>query len=94
MERCHKFTIRIKFRGETRQLSQGIFARFCALSNRFRVFLHRTLRRGMHDLHVWPDVEADGSHPSKTPGKTSDPEDKMSCLAKVGSLLSSFVFEN
>jgi hypothetical protein len=37
----------------------------------------------MHDLHVWPDVEADGSHPSKTPGKTSDPEDKMSSLAKV-----------
>ena len=37
----------------------------------------------MHDLHVWPDVEADGGHPSQTPGKTSDPEDKMSSLAKV-----------
>ena len=37
----------------------------------------------MHDLHVWPDVEADGSNPPKTPGKTSDPEDKMSSLAKV-----------
>lgn len=46
----------------------------------------------MHDLHVWPDVEADGSHPSKTPGKTTDPEDKMSCLAKVGSLLPGFFF--
>ena len=41
----------------------------------------------MHDLHVWPDVEADGSHPSKTPGKTSDPEDKMSSLAKVCRLI-------
>lgn len=37
----------------------------------------------MHDLHVWPEIEADGSHPSKTPGKTSDPDDKMSSLAKV-----------
>ncbi|XP_028406868.1 phosphatidylinositol 3-kinase catalytic subunit type 3-like [Dendronephthya gigantea] len=42
-----------------------------------------TLRRGMHDLHVWPEIEADGSHPSKTPGKTSDPDDKMSSLAKL-----------
>ncbi|XP_046853981.1 phosphatidylinositol 3-kinase catalytic subunit type 3-like [Xenia sp. Carnegie-2017] len=40
-------------------------------------------RRGMHDLHVWPDVEADGCEPSKTPGKTSDPDDKMCLLAKL-----------
>lgn len=43
----------------------------------------RIFRRGMHDLHVWPDVEADGCEPSKTPGKTSDPDDKMCLLAKV-----------
>ena len=37
----------------------------------------------MHDLRVWPDIEADGSHPSQTPGKSSNSEDKMSSLAKV-----------
>ncbi|XP_026541596.1 phosphatidylinositol 3-kinase catalytic subunit type 3 [Notechis scutatus] len=42
-------------------------------------------RQGMHDLKVWPNVEADGSEPTKTPGKTSSTfsEDKMSRLAKA-----------
>ncbi|XP_070792108.1 phosphatidylinositol 3-kinase catalytic subunit type 3 [Pituophis catenifer annectens] len=42
-------------------------------------------RQGMHDLKVWPNVEADGSEPTKTPGKTSSTfsEDKMSRLAKL-----------
>lgn len=42
-----------------------------------------TLRRGMHDLHVWPDVEADGSHPTQTLGKNSNAKDKMALLAKL-----------
>lgn len=37
------------------------------------------MRRGMHDLKVWPAVEAD----EQTPGKSSSGEDQMSLLAKV-----------
>lgn len=41
----------------------------------------------MHDLKVWPDVEADiqgDQHTgSKTPGKTKDRDDQMTRLAKV-----------
>ncbi|KAM3938265.1 phosphatidylinositol 3-kinase catalytic subunit type 3 isoform 2-T2 [Leptodactylus fuscus] len=42
-------------------------------------------RQGMHDLKVWPNVEADGSDPTTTPGKTMSPmtEDQMSRLAKL-----------
>uniref|UniRef100_A0A2I3TRY9 Phosphatidylinositol 3-kinase catalytic subunit type 3 n=1 Tax=Pan troglodytes TaxID=9598 RepID=A0A2I3TRY9_PANTR len=42
-------------------------------------------RQGMHDLKVWPNVEADGSEPTKTPGRTSSTlsEDQMSRLAKL-----------
>ena len=43
----------------------------------------RTLRHGMHDLKVWPDVEADGKENSSTPGETTLGKDKMSHLAKV-----------
>lgn len=32
---------------------------------------------------MWPDVEADGSHPTQTPGKNSNAKDKMALLAKV-----------
>uniref|UniRef100_A0A8C5LRB3 Phosphatidylinositol 3-kinase catalytic subunit type 3 n=1 Tax=Leptobrachium leishanense TaxID=445787 RepID=A0A8C5LRB3_9ANUR len=41
-------------------------------------------RQGMHDLKVWPNVEADGSEPTTTPGRTSSSasEDQMSRLAK------------
>ncbi|XP_043371387.1 phosphatidylinositol 3-kinase catalytic subunit type 3 isoform X1 [Dermochelys coriacea] len=41
-------------------------------------------RQGMHDLKVWPNVEADGSESTKTPGRTSSTlsEDQMSRLAK------------
>lgn len=45
--------------------------------------LNSTLRRGMHDLRVWPDIEADGSRETQTPGKSSSAEDKMGSLAKV-----------
>ncbi|XP_044287161.1 phosphatidylinositol 3-kinase catalytic subunit type 3 isoform X7 [Varanus komodoensis] len=42
-------------------------------------------RQGMHDLKVWPNMEADGSEPTKTPGRTSSTvsEDQMSRLAKL-----------
>ena len=37
----------------------------------------------MHDLKVWANIEADGSMPTTTPGKTSGKEDEMGRLAKV-----------
>jgi len=37
----------------------------------------------MHDLKVWPGVEADGGKPTSTPGKSTTGEDQMSRLAKV-----------
>ena len=37
----------------------------------------------MHDLKVWPGVEADGQHCTSTPGKSTAGEDQMSRLAKV-----------
>lgn len=37
----------------------------------------------MHDLRVWPNLEADGSDPTTTPGKCSGKEDEMSRLAKL-----------
>uniref|UniRef100_A0A4W3IXV9 Phosphatidylinositol 3-kinase catalytic subunit type 3 n=1 Tax=Callorhinchus milii TaxID=7868 RepID=A0A4W3IXV9_CALMI len=42
-------------------------------------------RQGMHDLKVWPNVEADGFEPTKTAGRTSSnaAEDQMSRLAKL-----------
>ncbi|OCT98906.1 hypothetical protein XELAEV_18011138mg [Xenopus laevis] len=42
-------------------------------------------RQGMHDLKVWPNIEADGSEPTTTPGRTSSSvsEDQMSRLAKL-----------
>ncbi|RMX58215.1 hypothetical protein pdam_00000159 [Pocillopora damicornis] len=42
-----------------------------------------TQRRGMHDLKVWPGVEADGQRPTSTPGKSTTGEDQMSRLAKL-----------
>lgn len=46
---------------------------------------HGLFRQGMHDLRVWPGVEADGSNPSTTPGKagSSQGDDQMSRLAKL-----------
>lgn len=40
-------------------------------------------RQGMHDLRVWPSVEADGAHPTTTPGKVSGKHDEMSRLSKL-----------
>jgi hypothetical protein len=49
----------------------------------FYLFVVRTFRQGMHDLKVWPDVEADPGNQSTTPGKSRDSGDQMSRLAKV-----------
>ena len=46
----------------------------------------------MHDLKVWPDVEADPVNQSTTPGKSRDSGDQMSRLAKVRSLYIYFFF--
>ena len=55
------------------------------LLKQFCIFPCSMFRQGMHDLKVWPNVEADGSEPTKTPGRTSSTvsEDQMSRLAKV-----------
>ncbi|XP_064619117.1 phosphatidylinositol 3-kinase catalytic subunit type 3-like [Lineus longissimus] len=42
-----------------------------------------TFRQGMHDLRVWPNVEADPSQPSTTPGKADRDKDQMANLAKL-----------
>lgn len=45
---------------------------------------HGTLRQGIHDLRVWPGVEADGLAHSTTPGKVDgSSDDAMSKLAKL-----------
>ena len=48
----------------------------------YLLFSFSTFRQGMHDLKVWPGVEADGNFPSTTIGKNGD-EDQMSKLSKV-----------
>ncbi|GAB1609342.1 phosphatidylinositol 3-kinase catalytic subunit type 3-like [Argonauta hians] len=42
-----------------------------------------TFRQGMHDLQVWPNVTADPSSNSSTPGKSKDKNDQMSRLLKL-----------
>ena len=43
-----------------------------------------TLRQGIHDLRVWPGVEADGTPCTTTPGKPKDGSlDQMSRLSKL-----------
>nr|XP_044989445.1 zinc finger protein 383-like isoform X1 [Jaculus jaculus] len=51
-----------------------------SLFGRYGVF-----RQGMHDLTVWPNVEADGAEPTRTPGRTSSTlsEDQMSRLPEL-----------
>lgn len=46
---------------------------------------HSTLRKGKHKLHVWPDVEADGSVDTTTPSKVKS-DDDMDKLEKVISI--------
>ena len=53
------------------------------MSNLDSIISPRTFRQGMHDLKVWPGIEADGSVQTTTPGKTPGKEDQMSRLAKV-----------
>lgn len=44
-------------------------------------------RQGMFDLRVWPNVEADGNVPSKTPGKGHDiDKHQMQRLAKLAKM--------
>lgn len=43
---------------------------------------HGALRQGMHDLRLWPDVEADGSL-TKTPGKMDRNKEQMTKLSKL-----------
>ena len=38
----------------------------------------------MHDLKVWPNVEADGSASTVTPGKDAADKEQMARLVKVG----------
>ena len=52
-------------------------------SEKTNVPFGRTLRKGMHDLKVWPESEPDVGLPSRTPGKSKDANDKMTELAKV-----------
>ncbi|XP_005106443.1 phosphatidylinositol 3-kinase catalytic subunit type 3 [Aplysia californica] len=42
-----------------------------------------TLRKGMHDLKVWPESVPDVASPSSTPGKSKDTNDRMTQLAKL-----------
>ncbi|XP_059151424.1 phosphatidylinositol 3-kinase catalytic subunit type 3-like [Physella acuta] len=42
-----------------------------------------TLRKGMHDLRVWPDRKPDPNIKSETPGKSQDAGDRMSQLSKL-----------
>ena len=42
-----------------------------------------TFRKGMIDLKIWPNIEADPQTNSTTPGKTKDSNDQMSRLAKL-----------
>lgn len=45
----------------------------------------RALRQGMHDLCLWPNVEADGStaEPSSTPGKIDSHKEQIVRLSKL-----------
>lgn len=45
--------------------------------------VNSTFCKGMHDLKVWANVEADGSTDSRTPGKAVSFDDEMSHIAKV-----------
>ncbi|KAL0278800.1 UNVERIFIED_CONTAM: hypothetical protein PYX00_000504 [Menopon gallinae] len=47
--------------------TQAVGGTTVSLFGKYGVF-----RQGMMDLKVWPDQEADGKYPSKTPGKTKD----------------------
>ncbi|XP_022252339.1 phosphatidylinositol 3-kinase catalytic subunit type 3-like [Limulus polyphemus] len=41
------------------------------------------LRQGIHDLRLWPGVQADGSTQTSTPGKSFSSKERMNRLAKV-----------
>uniref|UniRef100_T1JEU2 Phosphatidylinositol 3-kinase catalytic subunit type 3 n=1 Tax=Strigamia maritima TaxID=126957 RepID=T1JEU2_STRMM len=44
---------------------------------------HGAFRQGMHDLKLWPDVEADAKLASTTPGKNVESKEQMNRLAKL-----------
>ncbi len=45
------------------------------------------LRKGIHDLRVWPDVVADGSLKNSTPGEIEDRSETPSEMAKLSKLV-------
>lgn len=71
-------------------------ANICFTANNFPdaiiTFFSRTFRKGMMDLKVWPDEEANPQINSTTPGKTKDSNDQMSRLAKVKTCINTKLF--
>ncbi|XP_012520544.1 PREDICTED: phosphatidylinositol 3-kinase catalytic subunit type 3 [Propithecus coquereli] len=79
-ETCSDLYVTCQVFAEGKPLALPVRTSYKAFSTRWNMF-----RQGMHDLKVWPNVEADGSEPTKTPGRTSSTlsEDQMSRLAKL-----------
>ncbi|EHA99126.1 Phosphatidylinositol 3-kinase catalytic subunit type 3 [Heterocephalus glaber] len=77
---CSDLYVTCQVFAEGKPLALPVRTSYKAFSTRWNMF-----RQGMHDLKVWPNVEADGSEPTKTPGRTSSTvcEDQMSRLAKL-----------
>uniref|UniRef100_A0A2K6GM54 Phosphatidylinositol 3-kinase catalytic subunit type 3 n=2 Tax=Propithecus coquereli TaxID=379532 RepID=A0A2K6GM54_PROCO len=90
-ETCSDLYVTCQVFAEGKPLALPVRTSYKAFSTRWKPlgfslpFLHGMFRQGMHDLKVWPNVEADGSEPTKTPGRTSSTlsEDQMSRLAKL-----------
>ncbi|XP_078406822.1 phosphatidylinositol 3-kinase catalytic subunit type 3 isoform X2 [Cetorhinus maximus] len=79
-ETCSDLYVTGQVFAEGKPLALPVRTSYKAFSTRWNMF-----RQGMHDLKVWPNVEADGSEPTKTAGRTSSnvSEDQMSRLAKL-----------
>nr|XP_044990969.1 phosphatidylinositol 3-kinase catalytic subunit type 3 isoform X3 [Jaculus jaculus] len=79
-ETCSDLYVTCQVFAEGKPLALPVRTSYKAFSTRWNMF-----RQGMHDLKVWPHVEADGSEPTRTPGRTSSTlsEDQMSRLAKL-----------
>ncbi|XP_068108187.1 phosphatidylinositol 3-kinase catalytic subunit type 3 isoform X3 [Hyperolius riggenbachi] len=77
-DQCSDLYVTCQVFADGKPMALPVRTSYKAFSTRWKMF-----RQGMHDLKVWPNVEADGSEPTKTPGRTSSlSEDKMSRLAK------------
>ncbi|XP_067888737.1 phosphatidylinositol 3-kinase catalytic subunit type 3 isoform X2 [Heterodontus francisci] len=79
-ETCSDLYVTGQVFAEGKPLALPVRTSYKAFSTRWNMF-----RQGMHDLKVWPNVEADGAEPTKTAGRTSSnvSEDQMSRLAKL-----------